>query len=103
TFRRRGDELGMPELCPYSLRHKMATELAARRVSAETLRRQLGHKSPDMRTTERYIKHDPRHLADAKVAIEDYLVELNRLTDCDLLRPDTSKILLTDQSSLDDV
>lgn len=52
-----------------------------------------------MRTTERYIKNDPRHLEDAKQAIEEYLVALNRLTDRDLLRPETSKILLTDQSA----
>ena len=85
----------------YSLRHKMTTELAARRVSNDSIQRQLGHKAPDMRTTERYIKNDPRHLADAKAAIEDYLVSLNRLTDCDLLGQHTSKILLTDQSRSD--
>jgi integrase len=57
----------------------MATELAARGVSGETLARQLGHKFPDLRTTERYIKFDPRHLAQAKAAIEEYMVELDRI------------------------
>jgi integrase len=101
TFKRRSKALNLPGLNPYSLRHKMATELAARRVSRDSIQRQIGHKAPDMRTTERYIKNDPRHLADAKDAIEEYLTDLNRLTDRDLLRPDTSKILLTDQSLRD--
>jgi integrase len=101
TFQRRGHRLGFPQLSPYTLRHKMATELAARGVPGETLGRQLGHRSPDLRTTERYIKFDPRHLAEAKHAIEDYLTDLNRLTDRELIRPDTSKILLTHVSEDD--
>jgi hypothetical protein len=99
TFKRRSKVLDLVGLNAYSLRHKMATELAARKVSRDSIQRQLGHKAPDMRTTERYIKNDPRHLADAKEAIEEYLTNLNRLTDRNLLRPDTSKILLTDQSA----
>ncbi|MCP5411886.1 MAG: hypothetical protein H6924_07095 [Alphaproteobacteria bacterium] len=74
----------------------MATELAARKVSGETISRQLGHRSPGMRTAERYIKNDPRHLIDAKDAIEDYLSALNRLTDRDVLKTDTFKILASD-------
>jgi len=91
--KRHGQALHFPEFSPYTLRHKMATELAARGVSGEVLKRRLGHKSPDLRTTERYIKFDPRHLAEAKSAIEDYLGSLNRLTDRELLTPDTFKIL----------
>jgi hypothetical protein len=98
TFKRRSKALNLPGLNAYSLRHKMATELAARRVSRDSIQRQIGHKAPDMRTTERYIKNDPRHLQDAKEAIEEYLTNLNRLTDRNLLCPDTFKILLTDQS-----
>jgi integrase len=97
TFKRHGDALGFPQLSPYTLRHKMATELAARGVPGETLGRQLGHKSPDLRTTERYIKFDPRHLSEAKTAVEDYMHVLNGLTDRELLRPHTSKILLSDR------
>jgi hypothetical protein len=74
----------------------MATELAARGVPGEVLQRQLGHKLPGLRTTERYIKFDPRHLSEAKSAIEEYLHHLNGLTDRDLLKPHTSKILLSD-------
>jgi integrase len=101
TFKRHGVSLGFPELSPYTLRHKMATELAARGVSGEQLGRQLGHRCPDLRTTERYIKFDPRHLAEAKAAIEDYLADLDHLTDRTLLRPDTSKLLLTHVSEDD--
>ena len=93
TFKRRRVEINLPMLTPYSLRHKMATELAARRVPGEVLSRQLGHKLPQMRTTDRYIKFDPRHLAESKAAIEEYIFDLNRLTDADLLQPDTFKIL----------
>lgn len=93
TFKRHGAGLGFPQFTPYTLRHKMATELAARGVPQEVLQRQLGHKVPDMRTTARYIKFDPRHLAEAKSAIEDYLFDLNRITDRDLLRPNTLNLL----------
>jgi len=38
----------MPELTPYALRHKMATEMRARGVSREELAYQMGHKLPDL-------------------------------------------------------
>ena len=93
TFARRGVDLGMPELTPYALRHKMATELRARGVSREELAYQLGHQMPDFRTTDRYTKFDKRYLATAKTKIEEYLRDLNRLTNRNLLTPDTLKIL----------
>ena len=37
-----------------------------------------------------WIKDDPRHLADATAAIEDYLATLDRLAERELPRPDTS-------------
>jgi len=95
TFARRGQELGMPEFTPYTLRHKMATELRARGVTREEVAYQLGHKLPDLRTTDRYTKFDPRHLGAAKAAIEDYIRELDKLTNRDLVRPDTPKFLQT--------
>ena len=99
SFKRRGAALGFPQFTPYSLRHLMATELSARGVPQEVLQRQLGHKVPDMRTTDRYIKFDPRHLAEAKSGIEDFIHDLNKLTNRNLLGPDTSKILLTVHSN----
>lgn len=76
TFRRRGAELGFPEFTPYTLRHKMATEVRARGVSREELAYQMGHKLPDLRTTDRYTKFDKRYLSAAKAAIEGYMEEL---------------------------
>jgi len=93
TFKRRRVEINLPKLTPYSLRHKIATELAARGVPGEVLSRQLGHKIPAMRTTDRYIKFDPRHLAEAKEAIEEYIFDLDRITDANLIHPNTFKIL----------
>ncbi|MGD0142138.1 MAG: tyrosine-type recombinase/integrase [Rhizomicrobium sp.] len=46
TFKRKGRELGMPEFSPYTLRHKMATELRARGVSREELAYQMGTSCP---------------------------------------------------------
>jgi integrase len=93
TFKRRGEALGIPELTPYSLRHKMATELRARGVSREELAYQMGHKLPDLRTTDRYTKFDKRYLATAMTMIEQYIGDLNQLTKRNLFQPDTPKIL----------
>lgn len=95
TFKRKGAALGMPELTPYVLRHKMATELRARGVFREDLAYQMGHKLPDLRTTDRYTKFDKRYLATAMAMIEQYVRELNKLTKRDLLQPDTLNILPT--------
>jgi integrase len=89
TFKRKGALLGMPELTPYALRHKMATELRARGVSREELAYQMGHKLPDLKTTDRYTKFDKRYLAMAMATIEQYVRDLNKLTRRDLLEPDT--------------
>jgi integrase len=87
TFKRKGQDLGFPQLTPYALRHKMATELAARSVSRDEIALQMGHMMPDLRTTGHYIKFDRRYLAAAKGAIEEYVRGLNRLTKRDLLIP----------------
>jgi integrase len=100
TFKRKGAVLGMPELTPYALRHKMATELRARGVSREELAYQMGHKLTDLRTTDRYTKFDKRYLATAITTIDSYVRDLNRLTKCDLLQPGTLKILPTRVSAM---
>jgi len=69
----------------------MTTELYARGVAGEEVSRQIGHKRPDMRTTDQYIKFDPRYLSNAKSEIEKYIRDLNELTRRDLLKPDTLK------------
>ena len=63
-----------------ALRHKMATEFRARGVSREELAYQMGHKLPDLRTTDRYTKFDKRYLATATATIEQYARDLNKLT-----------------------
>ncbi len=94
TFRRHGRDLGMPELVPYSLRHKMATELSARGIPVQQLAYQIAHDVPDQKkSTGRYIKFDIRHLAKPKKLIEEYMRSLDKLTKRDLLCPDTLKIL----------
>ena len=93
TFKRKGADLGFPEITPYCLRHKMATELRARGVSREELAFQMGHKLPDLRTTDRYTKFDKRYLASAVAAIEEYVRELNKFTTRDLLGIHSPKLL----------
>jgi len=95
TFKRRGAALGFPELTPYSLRHKMATELRARGVSREELAYQMGHKLPDLRTTDCYTKFDKRYLENAKSAIEAYMRDLNKIAVCELLQPSHSLKILS--------
>jgi integrase len=99
TFKRIGSALGAPEMTPYTLRHKVATELRARGVSREEIAYQMGHKMPDLRTTDRYTKFDKRNLANAKMGIEQYLAELDKLTKRSLLQPDTLKIFSTSDSA----
>jgi len=102
TFKRHGADLGVPEFTPYTLRHKMATELHARGVIGEEVSYQIGHKRPDMRTTGRYLKFDPRYLSNAKRVIEEYIRDLGKLTKRDLLAPDTLKILSNEGPDLEE-
>ena len=53
----------------------------------------MGHKLPDLRTTDRYTKFDKRYLGNATATVEQYVRDLNKLTKRDLLQPDTLKIL----------
>jgi integrase len=100
TFKRQGATLGFPELTPYSLRHKMATELRARGVSREDLAYQMGHKLPDLRTTDRYTKFDKRYLETAKAVIEEYLRDLNKIAIRELLEPSLSLKILPKAASM---
>jgi hypothetical protein len=63
--------------------------------SSTELALQMGHKLTDPGTTDRYTKFDKRYLATAMTTIDLYVRDLNRLTKCDLLQPDTLKILPT--------
>ena len=59
---------------PYSLRHTMARWLRKSSVPAWEVAAQLGHKMPDVSTTEIYAPFDPSYLFKATAAI-DYLFE----------------------------
>lgn len=57
-----------PDVTPHVLRHTCATWLASRGVPLFDVAGFLGHR--DLRTTERYAKHDPAFLGRARSALE---------------------------------
>ncbi|MEM9374640.1 MAG: tyrosine-type recombinase/integrase [Pseudomonadota bacterium] len=61
---------------PYSMRHTMARHLRASGVPAWEVAAQLGHKKREMSITEIYAPFDPSYLAQAVVAIDNFLREL---------------------------
>ncbi|MBJ7535440.1 site-specific integrase [Rhodomicrobium vannielii ATCC 17100] len=65
---------------PYSIRHTMASELAARGVPELQIAAMLGHKAPNLRTTNRYIKFRPDYLAVSRKVIDEIVVEMGRLS-----------------------
>ncbi|WP_366553537.1 tyrosine-type recombinase/integrase [Aquibaculum sediminis] len=63
------------EITPYTLRHTVATELRKRGVPVWEVAGFLGHSS-GYKTTERYAKIGPDHLAECVRALEAYFVDL---------------------------
>jgi len=59
---------------PYTIRHTMATELRRRGVQEWELAGFLGHSSGSV--TERYAKFAPDYMSNARIAIDDYFIEL---------------------------
>src|SRR5262249_46664981 len=53
------------EIVPYTVRHTIGTEMAARGVPALEIAGFLGHDMPNMKTTSRYIKVRPEYLRHA--------------------------------------
>lgn len=85
AFRRARSEAGLgKDVIPYTLRHTMATALRRRGVSQWELAGMLGHRHPNLRTTERYAKYAPDYLGEASAAIDAYIGELNHYTIRDL-------------------
>ncbi len=64
------------DVIPYTIRHTMATELRASGVSPWEVAGWLGHKIAEVRTTERYAKASPDYLANARNAVDAYMVKL---------------------------
>ena len=61
---------------PYGLRHTMARWLRKSSVPAWEVAAQLGHKSPDVSTTEIYAPFDPAYLFKSTAAIDAFLNEV---------------------------
>ena len=71
VWRNARDRAGLDaEVIPYSIRHTMATELAERDVPELELAAFMGHRMPNMRTTDRYVKFRPEYLRHAREAID---------------------------------
>jgi integrase len=58
---------------PYGIRHTMARWLRKSSVPAWEVAAQLGHRSPDVSTTEIYAPFDPTYLFKSTAAIDDFL------------------------------
>ena len=63
------------EVIPYTIRHTVATEMAAAGVQPWEVARWLGH-STGYKTTERYAKNDPQYLGRALRVVDDLLADL---------------------------
>ena len=61
---------------PYGLRHTMARWLRKSSVPAWEVAAQLGHKTPDVSTTEIYAPFDPSYLFKSTAAIDDFLTRV---------------------------
>ncbi len=62
---------------PYSIRHTMARWLRMSSVPAWEVAAQLGHKMPDVTTTEIYAPFDPAYLSKSVQAIDEYILRVN--------------------------
>ncbi len=68
-----------PDVTAYTLRHTVATELAARGVPEMEIAAVLGHTMPNMRTTGRYVHVSPSRLAAARTGLSDIAKEIGRV------------------------
>lgn len=76
AFRQAREDAGLDDqVTAYTLRHTVATQLARRGVPQEQISRLLGHRVGH-RTTERYTKVSPDHLAEVVGALEAFAVDL---------------------------
>jgi len=63
----------------YTIRHSIATELAARGVPELEIAAIMGHRMPNMRTTGRYIHVAPDRLASARKELDDIANDIGRV------------------------
>jgi integrase len=67
-----------PDVTAYTVRHSIATELAARGVPELEIASVMGHRMPNSRTTGRYIHVAPERLASARKALDEIASEIGR-------------------------
>lgn len=73
------------EFNPYSWRHSMGRVLRRAGVPHEQIAYMLGHRR--LSTTDVYAPYDPKFMAEARDAIDAFMVKLDCLTDRSLLKP----------------
>jgi len=88
-------DAGLPRLTLYSFRHKVKTVLQAARVSQDEIAWQLGHRRPNLRTTEEYGERHPDYLKGAAAALEAWWRRLQLLTERTLYSQGIPKALRT--------
>ncbi|MFM9937531.1 MAG: tyrosine-type recombinase/integrase, partial [Novosphingobium sp.] len=67
-----------PDVTSYTIRHTIATEMAARGVPELEIAAIMGHRMPNSRTTGRYLHVAPERFASARMALEDIGNEIGR-------------------------
>jgi integrase len=65
--------VNLPRISAYSWRHKLTTVMRAAGVPDDQISRQLGHKRPSQRTTDRYGEFSPDFQREATAAIEAWI------------------------------
>ena len=81
AFQLTRDRAGLDkEVTPYTIRHTMATELRRREVQMYELAGFLGHSS-GKGVTDRYAKFAPDYQSRARIAIDEYFIELQPLVE----------------------
>lgn len=73
------EEVNLPQLSVYSIRHKVTTVLRAAKVPAEQISYQLGHRRSDLRVTGDYGEYDPGYLAEASAALDAWIRRVLKL------------------------
>jgi integrase len=78
AFDRLRPEIDMPDLTPYSFRHKAAAIIRKARGGEDQVALQLGHRRKDLRVTAGYGEFDPDYLAPAARALDAWALKLRR-------------------------
>ena len=72
------NDVAIPNLSTYSMRHKVATVLRRARVPEDEIATQLGHKRPHLRVTGGYGEYSPDYLRRASRALDRWFMDILR-------------------------